>query len=155
MSYKISDKRIATLATLLQQMNATYELYAKKVDLSYTGLQILNLISQLDNCTQKQLCDHTLLPKQTINTAISNFIKKDLIYLEIRADDRRSKAIYFTAKGKTLIDKVIPKIRQAESVAIESLATDQQTALLVGLDQYCSFFKATIQQEMTELEEEN
>ncbi len=64
-----------------QSLSIIYEDYARKVGVSYNSLYILNAIQENENCTQKQICEKTLLPKQTVNNVITSFYKKGYIEL--------------------------------------------------------------------------
>ena len=65
-----------------QSIGVIYEDYARKSGISYNGLYILNAILYTENCTQKQICEKTLLPKQTVNNVITVFFKSG--YIELR-----------------------------------------------------------------------
>ena len=65
-----------------QSISVIYEDYARKSGISYNSLYILNAILYTENCTQKQICEKTLLPKQTVNKVITGFFKSG--YIELR-----------------------------------------------------------------------
>lgn len=73
-----------------QSLNRIYEDYARTVDIPYTSLYILSMITQTENCTQKIICERTLLPKQTVNTVITGFYKNSLVELRELPEDRRT-----------------------------------------------------------------
>lgn len=62
-----------------QSISVIYEDYARKSGISYNSLYILNAILYTENCTQKQICEKTLLPKQTVNKVITVFLKADIL----------------------------------------------------------------------------
>ncbi len=140
MECRITENEIQQFATALQEMNMIYEDYAKSVNLPYTSLQILNLITQLENCTQKIICEHTFLPKQTVNTIVTNFYKKGIIELKEIPNNRRAKTIHLTQSGKEFVNSIIPHIREAERSAMETLTTEQRKAFLDGMKLYCDTF---------------
>lgn len=142
MECKITEGQIKQFAIELHEMNMIYGDYAKSVNLPYTSLQILNLLTQIENCTQRILCERTFLPKQTLNTIITNFYRKGIIELREIPDDRRSKTIHLTKLGEELVNSVIPQLREAERVAMNKLTPDQQKALLNGMKIYCDTFRA-------------
>ena len=118
-----------------------YEDYARKAGISYNALYILNAIQQIPGCTQKQICDKTLLPKQTVNNVITNFFKNEYIELRELPKNRRVKAIYLTAKGIKYADSLIPHIHHADRVAMESLTEEQQDILLQLMEHYVTVFR--------------
>lgn len=125
-------------------MNTIYEDYARSVGLTYISLQVLNLIAQIEECTQKIICDKTLIPKQTVNTIVINFLKKDLVVLKEYPSNRRIKTIHFTDKGVRFVSSIIPKIRQAECQAIGNLTQVEQQIFLQSLEKYCKSFKESL-----------
>lgn len=140
MECKITETQIKKFAIALHEMNMIYEDYAKSVNLPYTSLQILNLLTQTENCTQKILCEDTFLPKQTVNTIITNFYKKGMIELKEIPNNRRSKTIHLTKLGEEFVNSIIPQIREAERTAMEKLTHEQQKAFLDGMELYCNAF---------------
>ncbi len=130
-------KLISQFAHQLQEMNHVYELYAKKYNLSYTTLQVINLITELDPCTQQKICEASFLPKQTVNSIITNLNKQEMLDLVIDPNNRRSKQIIFTNKGLEFTHSIIPQIREAELFAMEQLNEEQRQLMINSLDIYC------------------
>ncbi|MFR3727813.1 MarR family winged helix-turn-helix transcriptional regulator [Lacrimispora sp.] len=141
MECKITETQIKKFAIALYEMNMIYEDYAKSVNLPYTSLQILNLLTQIENCTQRVLCEHTFLPKQTVNTIITNFYKNGMIELKEIPNNRRSKTIHLTKQGEEFVNSIIPQIREAERSSMEKLTPAQQKAFLEGMEIYCNSFR--------------
>ncbi|WP_341179807.1 MarR family winged helix-turn-helix transcriptional regulator [Paenibacillus sp. FSL K6-1230] len=137
----ITDSQLKQFAIGLHEMNMIYEDYAKSVNLPYTSLQILNLITQIENCTQKNICEQTFLPKQTVNTVITNFYKKGMIELREIPNNRRAKTIHLTKSGEEFANSIIPQIREAERSAIAELTPEQREAFLEGMQLYCDTFR--------------
>lgn len=114
-----------------QELNMIYEEYARSLGLSYTSLKILSIItSSQEDCTQKTICQKSFLPKQTVNTVITSFLKQGFIRLAELPSDRRTKVILLTEEGKAYTDKVISKIRRVEYRAMEQLNEEERIALL-------------------------
>ena len=113
-----------------QSISIIYEDYARKSGISYNSLYILNAILYTENCTQKQICDKTLLPKQTVNNVITSFFKNGYIELREFPENRRIKTIHLTEKGMQYANNLIPHIHQADCKAMEALSEEQQDTLL-------------------------
>ena len=118
-----------------------YEDYARKSGISYNALYILNAIQQIENCTQKQICERTLLPKQTVNNVITGFFKSGYIELQELPENRRIKTIHLTEKGMEYANTLIPHIHQADQLAMETLTEEQQDMLLHLIERYVSAFR--------------
>lgn len=107
-----------------QRLNHMYEEFAKKHDLTYISMFILQLID--DGTTQKELCDTLYFPKQTVNKVILSFEKKGYITLAPNPRDKRSRSIMMTKKGREFQSTVIPAIERAELETFASLSEQEQ-----------------------------
>lgn len=134
------ENQVKQFCNRLHSMNRVYEDYARSVNIPYTTLEILNLITQMEVCTQKAICEKIFLPKQTVNNVITSFYKMGFIQLQELPDDRRNKTIHLTEKGKEFADKLIPQVHKAEYEAMEKLTPEQRNGLLEGMRVYCELF---------------
>lgn len=124
-----------------QSIETIYEDYARKSGVSYNSLYILNAISQTEDCTQKQICEKTLLPKQTVNNVISAFFKSGYIELREFHENRRIKTIHLTEKGAEYAQTLVPHIQEASCKAMMALSEEQQNELLHLMELYVSAFR--------------
>lgn len=99
------ENYINQYCSYIHEWDAVYEEYAKSVGLSYTGLIILYEIYEIENCTQKKLCEYCFIPKQTVNAVVTSFYKNGWIMLEEMPQDRRNKTIHLTEKGRKILKK--------------------------------------------------
>lgn len=126
------EAKVSDFCEAWQSLNIIYEDYARNNGISYTSLYILNAIIQIENCTQKKICERTLLPKQTVNNVITAFFKNGYVELNELPENRRVKIIRLTERGKSYADTLIPHIHKADCKAMETL-TEEEQDLLVGL----------------------
>ncbi len=124
-----------------QSLEIIYEDYARKIGVSYNSLYILNTIFENENCTQKQICEKTLLPKQTVNNVISAFYKSGYIELCELPENRRIKTIKLTEKGEEYAKPLVMRIDKASHLAMEALTEEEQDTLLKLINKYVSTFK--------------
>lgn len=110
-----------------QKLNHVYEDYAKRQDLTYISMFVLQLID--NGTTQKELCDTLFFPKQTINKVILSFEKKGYVKLTENPKDKRSRSIMLTDKGKSFQNNIISFIEQAELEAFASLTEREQETM--------------------------
>lgn len=141
MSHTDIEERTQTFCSTWQSLSTIYEDYARKSGVSYNSLYILNAISQIENCTQKLICEKTLLPKQTVNNVISGFYKSGYIELRELPENRRIKTIHFTEKGKAYADTLVPHIYEASCKAMQALSEQQQDELQNLMNRYVSAFR--------------
>lgn len=78
--------------------------------------------------TQKDMCQQMFFPKQTINSAVSNLVKKGMVTLDESPDNRKNKIINLTEDGKKAAQETAQKLLQAEIKATEKLGSEK-TAL--------------------------
>lgn len=138
------EEQVRQFCDAWQELNMIYEDYARSIDVPYTTLYILSLITRIDGCTQKTICEKTFLPRQTVNTIITGFYKKNWIILRELPEDRRTKTIHLTETGKEYAGKIIPQIWKAELEAMEKLTEEQRAALLEGIRIYRDAFRTAI-----------
>ena len=135
------EEKTRAFCNAWQSISIIYEDYARKSGISYNSLYILNAIQQIKDCTQKQICEKTLLPKQTVNNVITAFYKNGYIELREFPENRRIKTIHLTEKGEKYAGELIPHIHQADKVAMNALTEEQQDTLLSLMNTYVLAFR--------------
>ena len=135
------DEKVRAFCGAWQSLSVIYEDYARKCGISYNSLYILNAIRQNECCTQKLICEKTLLPKQTVNNVISAFYKSGYIELLELPENRRIKAIHLTEAGEQYANTLIPHIHDADRKAMQTLTEEQQDTLLRLMETYVSAFR--------------
>lgn len=135
------EEKTRAFCNAWQSINIIYEDYARKAGISYNSLYILNAIQQTRDCTQKQICEKTLLPKQTVNNVVTAFYKRGYIELREFPENRRVKTIHLTPEGEQYAAALIPHIHQADKLAMGALTGEQQDTLLSLMDIYVSAFR--------------
>ena len=120
-----------------QKLNHVYENYAKIQDLTYISIFILQLLDR-EGTIQKELCDTLYFPKQRVNKVILSFEKRGYVTLTENPQDRRSRSIVLTEKGKEFQKKVISHIEQAELQAFASLSEQEQEVITDLWEKYTS-----------------
>lgn len=124
-----------------QKVTMMYSDYARSVGINYTSLQILKYISEIENCTQKIICEQLFLPKQTVNSIVTSLYKRGYVEMRELAEDRRAKSIHLTARGKEYADSIAERLYHAEYQAMESLSTKQRKELLDNFHRYALLFQ--------------
>lgn len=134
---------INTFMRKLQEIDDLYEQYAKSMGLTSVSLYILEIIyTENCICTQKQICEKTHYPKQTVNVVIKNFWEQGYVELKEIPSDRRNKSIALTAKGKEYAKVCIERIYSIEEKAFGKLKIEQ----LRQMTDYMIIFKNDLQE---------
>lgn len=144
------ENQINEFCNTLNSINRVYEDFSKSVNIPYTTLEILDVIIKKENCTQKAICEHTFLPKQTVNNVITSFYRNGIVELKELQWDRRNKTVHLTEKGKEFADNLMPKVRNAEYKAMKNLSAEQRDNLLKGIKDYYEMFKKAMDDNIAE-----
>lgn len=118
-----------------------YTEYAKRLNLSRHSMDILYLIykmqrNEIQQCTQKAICEEFDLPKQTVNTIISGFVKDGFVEFCESPEDRRHKILQLTSQGGEFCTEIFQRLIQAEVRAFGKIPERERKQLISLLDQY-------------------
>ena len=87
---------------IYKEVNDIYRDAASKFGLSNSVFDILYTICEVgEGCLQKDVCDATFIPKQTVNSAIRKLEQEG--YLTLSNGKGHSKHIHLTESGHTLL----------------------------------------------------
>lgn len=96
-----------------------------------TAFWVLYAISHTDEpLTQNDLCNDWFYPVQTINSAVSNLLKKGLVELEIIPGTRNRKKLILTQAGREIAKEVIGKVDEIESNAFLMFSEEEREIYL-------------------------
>ena len=129
-----------------QGSNAIYENWAKKKGFSYTAFLIITSLSDEERCTQNSISTTWQIPKQSINSILSVFVKEGLVKFEVDNNDRRAKIIKLTEKGKERFLPIIEELHSLELKAASTFGKEKLTMLL----EYTKELNIEIEKEMKE-----
>lgn len=115
---------------LLHEWNMAYADYAKSIGFSYTSLSVMGMIHCMPNCTQKEIADNCFLPKQTVNSIITSFLKNGWVKLEEVPEDRRNKTVNLTEAGMAKANDILKQTHDSEMEALKALTKEEQETLL-------------------------
>ena len=69
-----------------------YSVWAKKNKVSYNRMLVLYTIREYGSCTQKQVCDSYMLPRQTVNHVITEMRKEGILAVSEEMSRGKEKA---------------------------------------------------------------
>lgn len=114
---------------IYKEVNDIYRDAASKFGLSNSVFDILYTICEVgEGCLQKDVCDATFIPKQTVNSAIRKLEQEG--YLTLSNGKGHSKHILLTESGHTLLKETIFPIVEAENEAFTELSFEECNLLL-------------------------
>mgnify|MGYP003288655989 CR=1 FL=1 len=129
--------------TLLNDVNRAiikfrgiYSKWSNLHGISYHEMLVLYTIRERGFCTQKQICDSYILPRQTMNNVITGMRKNGLLELSSRYSKGREKAFVLSEKGENYAMPFLTSLNTVESDAVERLGADKLQVLTDLLLEY-------------------
>lgn len=113
-----------------------YSEWSSRHNISYNEMLVLYTIRENGFCTQKQICDNYLLPKQTMNNVIAGLRKDGVLEYNDAHSKGHEKAFILTPKGKEYAAPFLESLDTVESRALELLGEDKLQALTGLLLEY-------------------
>ena len=114
---------------IFKECNHIYHDIALKLGLSDSGFDILYALCTLgDGCLQKDICENTMLSKQTIHSSVQKLMRDGFLSLE--AGRGRDMHIFLTPAGKAMLDEKIAPAIQIENLAFTDMTEEEQTEFL-------------------------
>ncbi len=132
------------LDDIWQSIDSVYEYYAKQLGLNSTTLYLLHIIHTSEPCTQKQICDIMMLPKQTVNTIVKDYQNKGLLEATESSEDRRHKHICLTQQGKDYCKKILPPVEEAEAYALAQFTEEERSMMFTLMEKYSKSFTSKL-----------
>lgn len=142
MDYK---NELRELFNIFNETNKAYNELASKVGLSYNQMVILYYLQSHNNVTQKNIVNDMLIPKQTINTILNNWINAGYISFENKLT-KKNKIILLTEFGKKELEPKITFAMDKEAIILERLGDVTKSLVLSNLN-YLKIMKEVIKNE--------
>lgn len=142
MDYK---NELRELFNIFNETNKAYNELASKVGLSYNQMVILYYLQSHYNVTQKNIVNDMLIPKQTINTILNNWINAGYISFENKLT-KKNKIILLTEFGKKVLEPKITFVMDKEALILERLGDVTKSLVLSNLN-YLKIMKEVIKNE--------
>lgn len=115
------------------QQFALYDEYAKRNGMLMKTLLVVNVLFYAkEGMTQTEICQRTLLSKQTVNLIIKNLLSEGYVTVAEAEGNKRSKIVHMTDGGRDYCGKVVRHITWAEDTAM-SMFTQEEQAQLIDL----------------------
>ena len=119
------------------QFRGIYSAWSKNHNISYNEMLVLYTIRDEGFCTQKQMCDSYLLPRQTMNNVFLKMRKEGIIEIDSSRGIGKEKAFVLTDKGKTYSAPFLNSMNRVESHAAKIMGEKkirQMTELVKEFD---------------------
>lgn len=132
-------QQVEQLCTCLCRQEELYGEWAKTHGMSYNTVLTLYALDLGRPCTQKQIAEEWLIPKQTLNTIIKELERQG--YVEFQPQPgKREKLVRFTMAGRAYAQMHLGELYQMEERAMETLPAHLRQALLEGTQAFTDAF---------------
>lgn len=112
--------KMEQINTCICKMTELYRTWAKRHGMSYNTMMTLYALGQSRKCTQKQIADEWLIPKQTVNTIIKELERLGYIRFEPLPGSKQ-KVVCLTEAGRAYADGCLHELYEIEANALRSL----------------------------------
>lgn len=132
----------------LNAIEEQYRVFASVHELPESVLYAMySITSSTEPCTQKDICEHWKINKQTVNAAIKYLKKRDYIRLEVSPDNAKFRLIYLTEEGEEFARQLMFPLFEAEINTLEVFSKEEYNLLFSLLKKYYE----QLNREITEL----
>ncbi len=130
------------LSKYIAKVESTIDAWIAKLGLGYNHFAVLYSLASAENgqCTQKQICEEWLLPKQTTFNVCKEYKEKGWIEFSESPTDKREKLMRLTEAGKAKTEPVwqaTQELSQKTFAAFGKKNTGQLFALLEEFSEVC------------------
>ena len=131
-----SLKLLAEINRAVIQFRGLYAPWSKEHGISYHELLVLYTIRDQGFCTQKQICDSYLLPRQTMNHVILDLRRRGLLELNPNYCVGREKAFVLSEQGKQYAEPLLEALNQMEMQALEAFGVKNIRSMVKAVLSY-------------------
>lgn len=142
---KTLKEKIDTINQKIKELNSLYRIAAGKSGISDGEVCIWSaLLCSEEKYSQQDLSDLLHLPKQTINSIISNFVKRGFVFLEHVSGTKNRKVVCLTKEGRDYGEEKVMWIFRAEEKALEQADPEQVQVFIEMIQTYIFNLKKEI-----------
>ena len=105
------------------KIRGVYAQWARENHVNYHELLVLNTLRVFGPCTQKQICEQYLVPKQTIFNIVSDLRKAGYIVSRNAPGDLREKVIELTASGLDYAQRLLEPMLRVEGLVVKKMGS--------------------------------
>ena len=119
------------LVNLAKKMSADLaDVYQREYDLSVAQWRVLANLNQAGVLTSKEVGLQTNMDKVKVSRAINRLIDRKWIKKKKHASDSRAYFILLSARGKRMVDEIIPKVLDWQADVLGAISEKEYETLL-------------------------
>ncbi len=129
------EQKWVMICKYMNEFDEEYHKLASHYKLSDSSFWILYELYQNKNgCTQKELYTDWYLNKQTINSSVKYLINKKYIMVEYLDNNKKSKRLKLTNKGKKMAKNTVGRVMRLETKVFKDIDENE-------MDRVINFFR--------------
>ena len=149
--YKEALRLLGDMNQAIIKFRGVYSACSKKHNISYNEMLVLYTIRDNGFCTQKQICESYLLPRQTMNYVMNDMRARGLLAVS-RDNDLthragREKRFVLTEKGKEYAGPLLDSLTRIERQAVERIGREHLRAMADSVLTYSAALQAAIEED--------
>ena len=125
-------KLLNNINSSIIKFRGIYSAWSYEHGISYNEMLVLYTIREQGYCTQKQICDSYLLPRQTMNHVFMGLREQGILQYSKEYSVGKEKAYILSEQGKEYATPFLESLDVVETRAIELLGEDK-IEMLTGL----------------------
>ncbi len=137
------------IVSMFYKTNALLALWARKHRISLNALMFYEVLNSRKVCNSQQICEETLLPKQSISSIIKEQDKLGYLCIASNPQDKRSKIISLSEAGLNYSKNLLSGLKDIEVKALKKLNREDVIQLLQSEEIFYMALQAEIQTENT------
>ncbi len=117
-------QQMKELCSCLFRQDELYATLARRHGMSFHTALTLYALDQDEGCTQKQIAENWLIPKQTVNTVVKDLERRG--YVSLRAGrDQKEKLVDLTPAGRAFAAPCLQEIYELEDRAVDAMGQER------------------------------
>lgn len=140
-------QQLYEIMSALSKVDGIYTAWAKKYKQNYYTSHIFYIIYMSRYLIkQTEIVSISGMPKQTVNSVISQLLKKKYITLRIDPADKRSKIIELTPEGSCYAQSIFEPLLSCEQNSLKKIGEKRLQEMVGTLTEYAKYLEQELKQ---------
>ena len=133
-------EEIRRIMVSVNVIDGIYAIGAKKIGIKDNSLSLLYALDDGKPHSQKEICEHWLIPKTTLNTIVKECVNAGYIVLD-GIKHTKEKEIRLTDKGQEYAKTILNQVYELERRAMEKTLSSYSPEFVQALEQFTAYLK--------------
>ena len=133
-------EEIRRIMVSVNVIDGIYAMGAKKIGIKDNSLSLLYALHDGKPHSQKEICEHWLIPKTTLNTIVKECVNAGYIVLD-GIKHTKEKEIRLTDKGQEYAKTILNQVYELERRAMEKTLSSYSPEFVQALEQFTAYLK--------------